>query len=282
MRTGFGNKLTEALKEKEIIPFIGVYDTFSASIAARSFDGIFISGFSFAASFYGLPDIGLISWSDIVAFARRVRTILPDTHILVDIDDGYADAEVAAHVVSLLEATGVSGIILEDQKRPKRCGHLDCKQILELDDFMPKLERVLETRDDMIVVARTDADEFDEAVRRVKAFDKAGADWVLVDGIGDMETVRRLRMQTGKPIVFNQIAGGKSPFFPLSELKTAGISVPLYSTPCLFAAQESIQEVMRAVKSNDGLLTSGDMSSVDLASCQALLEENLVRRDIHQ
>jgi 2-methylisocitrate lyase-like PEP mutase family enzyme len=282
MRTGFGNKLTEALKEKEIIPFIGVYDTFSASIAARSFDGIFISGFGFAASFYGLPDIGLISWSDIVAFARRVRTILPDTHILVDIDDGYADAEVAAHVVSLLEATGVSGIILEDQKRPKRCGHLDCKQILELDDFMPKLERVLETRDDMIVVARTDADEFDEAVRRVKAFDKAGADWVLVDGIGDMETVRRLRMQTGKPIVFNQIAGGKSPFFPLSELKTAGISVPLYSTPCLFAAQESIQEVMRAVKSNDGLLTSGDMSSVDLASCQALLEENLVRRDIHQ
>ncbi|MBP1730608.1 MAG: carboxyvinyl-carboxyphosphonate phosphorylmutase [Deltaproteobacteria bacterium] len=199
-----------------------------------------------------------------MAFAQRARTILPDTHILVDIDDGYADAEVAAHVVSLLEAIGVSGIILEDQKRPKRCGHLDCKQILELDDFMPKLERVLKTRNDMIVVARTDADEFDEAVRRVKAFDKAGADWVLVDGIGDMETVRRLRMQTSKPLVFNQIAGGRSPFFPLTELKTAGISVPLYS---------------RTLKLNDGLLASGDMSSVDLASCQALLEENLARRD---
>lgn len=279
MESGFGSKLREALREKEIIPFMGVYDTFSASIAARSFDGIFLSGFSFAASFYGLPDIGLISWSDIVAFAQRARTILPDTHMLVDIDDGYADTEVAGHVVSLLENMGVSGIILEDQKRPKRCGHLNCKEIMELEEFMPKLERVLKTRNDMIVVARTDADDFDEVVRRVKAFDEAGADWVLVDGIGDMETVRRLRVQTGKPLVFNQIAGGKSPFFSLTELKTAGISVALYSTPCLFAAQASVQGVMHSLKSNDGLLASRDMGGVDLASCQALLEENLGRRD---
>lgn len=278
MRVGYGSELRKALKENEIIPFMGVYDTFSASIAARSFEGIFVSGFSFAASFYGLPDIGLISWSDIVAFVQRVRTILPDKHILVDIDDGYADTEVAGHVVALLENIGVSGIVLEDQKRPKRCGHLDCKQVLELDDFMPKLEKVLSTRKDMVVVARTDADDFNEIVRRVKAFDAAGADWILVDGIGDIEAVRRLRMQTGKPLVFNQIAGGKSPFYSLAELKTAGVSVALYSTPCLFAAQASIQEVMRILRSNDGLLALGDMRSADLASCQALLEENLGRR----
>jgi hypothetical protein len=81
----------------EVFPVIGVYDVFSASLSAKYFDGIFVGGFSFAASHYGLPDIGLISWTDIVDLVRRIRTILPDPYILVDIDDGYADVEVARH-----------------------------------------------------------------------------------------------------------------------------------------------------------------------------------------
>ncbi len=120
MDTQFGHNLRQELIHKDIIPFIGVYDAFSATISAKYFDGIFISGYSFAASFYGIPDISLISWSDIVALVQRIRTILPNQHIVVDIDDGYADVEVACHVVSLLESIGASGIILEDQKRPKR------------------------------------------------------------------------------------------------------------------------------------------------------------------
>jgi 2-methylisocitrate lyase-like PEP mutase family enzyme len=101
---------------------------------------------------------------------------------LVDIDDGYADIEVACHVVSLLESMGASGIILEDQKRPKRCGHLNDKQILSLDEFLPKLEKVVKTRKNLVVVARTDASRPAEITRRVTAFDEAGADWLLVDG----------------------------------------------------------------------------------------------------
>jgi len=280
MGLNYGSRLRKTLTEREIIPFIGIYDTFSAAISARHFDGIFVSGFSFAASFYGMPDIGLISWSDIVALVQRIRTILPQQHVLVDIDDGYADIEVACHVVSLLESIGASGIILEDQKRPKRCGHLNNKQILSLDEFLPKLEKVIATKKDMVVVARTDANDPDDIMRRVEAFDNVGADWLLVDGVSNLDVVRAVRSRTKKPLVFNCIAGGKSPSLSLTDLKSQGISAVLYSTPCLFAAQASIQESIQRLKSSNGLLSAEISKGVDLASCQALLEENLIKRTV--
>ena len=104
---------------------------FSASIAARHFKGLFLSGFGFAASHYGLPDIGFIAWGDMVAYVQRVRTVLPRHHLLVDMDDGYGDADIACHVTRLLESVGASGVVIEDQRRPRRCGHFNGKQLLD-------------------------------------------------------------------------------------------------------------------------------------------------------
>src|SRR6476646_808955 len=160
--------------------FLGVYDVFSASLAARHYEGIFISGFGFAASHYGLPDIGFISWTDMVAYVQRIRTVLPHHHLLVDIDDGYGDPEVACHVVSLLERAGASGVVMEDQKRPRKCGHFDGKQLMDIPDYVDKLEKVLATRRAMFVVARTDATDPEDIARRVLAFSNAGADAILV------------------------------------------------------------------------------------------------------
>ena len=87
-RDDYGQLLRAELESRKIMPFVGVYDVFSATLAARHFDGLFISGFSFAASFYGLPDVGFIAWPDIVAFCHRIRAVLPRHHIIVDIDDG--------------------------------------------------------------------------------------------------------------------------------------------------------------------------------------------------
>src|SRR3990167_8196533 len=91
--TSPGNRLRESIASTKILPFIGVYDVFSATVAARHFDSLFVSGFGFAASHYGLPDIGFITWTDIVAFVQRIRTVLPMHNLLVDIDDGYCDPE---------------------------------------------------------------------------------------------------------------------------------------------------------------------------------------------
>jgi 2-methylisocitrate lyase-like PEP mutase family enzyme len=273
------HRLQEELKKGNIIPFIGVYDVFSASIAAKYYDGIFISGFGFAASFYGLPDIGFIAWSDITSFVQRVRAVLPKHHILVDIDDGYADTEVACHVVSLLEATGATGVVIEDQKRPRQCGHFDNKQIMELDGFIEKLSKVLATRRDLFVIARTDATDVDEILKRARAFANAGADAILVDAIRDLDLIKRLKSQVQKPLVFNQIAGGKSPHCSLTELRDLGISIVIYSTPCLFPAQEAIESAMIALRENDGLLHRSAPEKVDVKTCTALLNKNLARRE---
>lgn len=270
-----GQQLRVALGKTEVMPFIGVYDVFSATLAAKHYDGLFISGFSFAASHYGLPDIGFVAWPDIISLCQRMRAVLPSHHIIVDIDDGYGDAESAAHVVSLLNGVGASGVILEDQLRPRRCGHFEGKQLMDLDQYLVKLDKVLAMRKDMFVIARTDAAEFIEIERRAHAFAEAGADAILIDGLHDLNLLKQLKSTTNKPLMFNQIAGGKSLPCTLAELKAAGVSLVNYSTPCLFAVQAAIEETMIALKKSGGSLPDG----INVHDCNAILKDNLARRD---
>ena len=272
----FGQNLRQAIAERGIIPFIGIYDTFSASLAAKYYDALFISGFGFAASYYGLPDIGFVAWPDIVAFVQRLRTILPGHHLLVDIDDGYCDPEVACHVVSLLENVGASAVVLEDQKRPRKCGHFEGKELMDPDQFQQKLDKVLQTRHDMMVIARTDASDVDDIIRRVHAFAEVGPDAILVDAIRDLNLIKELKQQVQKPFTFNQIAGGKSPACDLNQLQSVGVNLVIYSTPCLFAAQTAIDEAMQNLQRRNGLLPD---KGVGVKECTTILSENLTRRD---
>lgn len=274
--------LRHEMEERDIICFAGIYDAFSASIAGKYYDALFVSGFGFAASYYGLPDIGFITWTDIVAFVQRLRTVLPHHHLLVDIDDGYCDVEVAAHTVSVLESVGASGVVLEDQQRPRRCGHYDGKQLMEMDDYVQKLERVLAARHDLVVVARTDASDLDDILRRVEAYSQAGADAILVDAVHDLSVIRTIKERTALPLVFNQIAGGKSPACNLSDLRAAGVSLVIYSTPCLFAAQEAVEKAMRALRERDGALPDRTNGRVGVSECTAVLQHNLSGDTIRQ
>lgn len=272
----FGQELRERVKQDKLVCLTGVYDVFSATLAARHFEALFISGFGFAASFYGKPNIGLIAWSDIAAFVQRVRIALPSHYLLVDMDDGYGDPDVASHAVAAIAHAGASGIILEDQKRPHKCGHVAGKQIMDWDDFLIKLRSVLKTRRDLYLVARTDAVAEAEQLRRAHAFEEAGADAVLVDGIGNLRRLRTMADQLTLPLMFNQIAGGKSPRCSLTELRSAGVRLVNYSTPCLFAAQNAIEREMIRLKAEDGLLPA---DGVNVARCTATLQDNLNRRD---
>ena len=146
----YGSALRREVHADSITPLIGVFDMFSASLAAQHYGGMFVSGFGFAASYYGLPDIGFIAWPDMVNFVQRLRLAFPQQHLLVDIDDGYVDPEVACHVVENLERIGASGVILEDQKRLRRCGHVTGKQILPIEEYLEKLNLVLQTRSELV------------------------------------------------------------------------------------------------------------------------------------
>jgi len=276
--TSAGSRFLEAVRSESVTPLAGIFDMFSASVAARHFEGLFVSGFGFAASYYGLPDIGFIAWPDMVGFVQRLRLAFPEHHLLVDIDDGYVDPETACHVVQHLSAIGASGVIIEDQQRPRRCGHVEGKQILPLEDYLEKLNLVLESRGDMVVVARTDATDADEILQRAKAFAATDADVILVDGIRSTQFIQKVRSVIApKPLLFNQIAGGKSPRLSLAELDEFGVGVAIYSTPCLFAAQSAMEQALITLKEDDGRLPAPGPGSVGVAECLALLEQNISR-----
>ncbi|MGW7056317.1 isocitrate lyase/PEP mutase family protein [Streptomyces sp. NPDC054887] len=279
----YGSALRDEIASAGTTPLIGVYDMYSASLAARHYDGLFVSGFGFAASYYGLPDIGFVAWPDMAAFAERLRGAFPRHHLLVDIDDGYVDTEVACHVVRRLERAGVSGVVLEDQKRPRRCGHADGKQILPLEEYLDKLGQVLASRTDLLVVARTDATDDEDILLRAKALAATDADVVLVDGVRDVESIRRIREAAGtKPLLFNQIAGGKSPRLSLTELAALGVGAAVYSTPCLFAAHAAVEDAVTRLKAADGLLpAAGDRGNAGVAEVTELLTGNLRRHGGH-
>lgn len=268
----------------DVEPFLGIYDCFSARIAAAYSSNLFLSGFGFSASFYGLPDAGYVPWSEMVAAAWRIRQILPQHRLLVDIDDGYVDVDTACHVVGQMERMGVAMVMLEDQARPRRCGHVDGKLLLPLADYLEKLNAVLGTREQMCVLARTDA-AGEDIFRRIEAMSKTDADVLMVDGIDSVETLRRVVQSTDKPLLFNQISGGKSPRLSMSDLRELGIRLVQYSTPLLFAAQRAMGEAMQALFHEDGVLrydrSEGDMG---VPEANTLLKTNpqlpVVRADV--
>jgi 2-methylisocitrate lyase-like PEP mutase family enzyme len=271
-----GQVLREELSNGTVIdPFLGIYDCFSASIASRYSSNLFLSGFGFSAGYYGLPDAGYIAWADMVAAAWRVRQILPEYKLLVDIDDGYVDIHTALHVVKQLERMGTAMVMLEDQGRPRRCGHVDGKQLLPLPAYMAKLNALLAERESMCVLARTDA-AGDEIFRRLEAMSATHADVLMVDGIDSIETLTQVRNCTDKPLLFNQIAGGKSPNLSIEELRALGIGLVQYSTPLLFAAQQAMTEALDSLMKSGGILPQNPNGlSVGVAECLALLQANV-------
>jgi len=279
--TTAGSKLGEVLKmaqaQKRVVPFLGVYDLFSASLAADRFGALFLSGFGLAASAFGLPDVGFIGWGDLTTTTSRLRALLPDHHVLVDIDDGFGDATVASHVARTLERCGASGVVLEDQARPRRCGHLDGKTILPLPEYLVKLEAVLQHRSSMVVVARTDASDPAEILNRVRAFEQAGCDAVLADGIKDLALFAELRQAVRCPVFCNVIGGGKVPACSRADLARQGVQGLIYSTPCLFAAQEAIERALDGLLDESADLKEALSSGRQLSHCNAVLEANLKR-----
>ena len=269
-----GSALRRRLASGAALPAMGIYDVLSASLASRYFDTVFLSGYGFSASHYGLPDEGYVTWTDMVDFAERIRAVLPDAHMVVDIDDGYGDEKIAVNVVRRLEQVGVSGVIFEDQKRPKKCGHLPGKEVLPVDVYLPRLEALLAARSDLFIVARTDA-SFEEGLERAAVFAAAGADAVMVEGLHDLDAVARVRAQL-PPEVFltvNLIQGGKTPPVGLKELEARGANLVIYSTPCLFPAQGAIEDAMQRMLDNDCRLTD-DLGRVQLAHSSSTLVAN--------
>lgn len=268
-----GEEFRRRMTNPKVLILIGVYDVFSARIAAERFEGVFCSGYSFAASAYGLPDVGYVNWGDMTDFATRIRHTIPSTHVLVDIDDGFGDEVVASNTIRILELNGLSSVMIEDQKRPRRCGHFEGKEILPLNEYLTKLSAVLRTRKSIFVIARTDVTDPSEGIERAASFAEAGADGVMMEAIRDLKTLSRLRDQISVPIMVNQLHGGKSPNWRFDELEDAGASIVICSTPCLFAAQYGIERYLDMMLEKQHLPPD---ETVTMSDCLTLLNRPIL------
>jgi len=235
---------------------IGVYDMLSALLAAQYSDSIFVSGYGLAASYLGLPDIGLITTDIMVDFVSRLRTLLPSHKIIVDLDDGYGDVKIAKLAAKKAEQAGADLLILEDQARPKKCGHLSGKNILPVDTYLAKYTNVVSSVS-IPVVARTDEEDILNASKRAKLFFTAGANHILVDGLKTKEEIITVRSSVPNATLYlNLIAGGKTCELSYNDIHELGIDKIILSTPCLSAAFQGIQNHL------EYLVTSHELNSL--------------------
>nr|BAE95212.1 carboxyphosphonoenolpyruvate phosphonomutase [uncultured Candidatus Nitrosocaldus sp.] len=250
--------LLAKVKEGEAVVVPGVYDALSAKIAEQvGFDAVFQSGYSVAASMLGMPDYGLLNANEVIEQARRIASSV-SIPLIVDIDTGYGNALNVRRVVQELERAGAKGIFLEDQVWPKRCGHMQGKQVIAVEEYMQKLYAALDVRSskEFIVVARTDALEplgIDEAIDRANRYAKAGADLVFIEAPRSVEEMKRICREVKAPLVANMIEGGRTPLLSINELKSLGYRFILFPLTAVLSAAYAIKEILSLLKT-DGLV----------------------------
>jgi len=252
-------KLREYLQREGVLTLrVCAYDALSAVLIERAgFEVVGTTGYGISASLIGQPDIGLVGFAEML---ERVRTIVNATELPVDadIDTGYGNALNVFWAVKNFARVGVAGIRLEDQVWPKRCGHMEGKNIVPLEEMINKIKAATDAKNEenpeMVIGARTDARTvagFEEVVRRAKAYAEAGADYVYVETPQSLYEIETLVREVSRPISFNIIPGGKTPIFELEKLAELGVkylSVPMI---CLYPATKAIMEALNALKNKD-------------------------------
>jgi 2-methylisocitrate lyase-like PEP mutase family enzyme len=273
--------LKDPEKTKATLPFVGVFDVFSASLAAKKWEAVFCSGYCFSASYYGLPDAGFITWSDMADWVARLRLLLPDTHIAVDIDDGYGHDKLVEMVIRRMELSGASAVILEDQRRPKKCGHLPGKEVVPIDEYVKKLKAALRARESLFIVARTDASTLEEGIRRVTTYAKLGVDCVMVEGITDLAHIGVIRkaVPAGVHVLVNMVEGGRTPTVTMHELAKLGAQLALFSMPMLFAAHAAMEYALNRLIETDGRTTKPDEKELVNSVCPSCKQNAITLKE---
>ena len=275
---GRAEHLRELLAAPGPLELPGCYDVLSAMVIDQvGFSACFLSGYGVAASVCGNPDIGLTTLTETASMARNVAGTLR-IPLVVDADNGYGNEENVTRAIGELEHAGAAGIVIEDQVFPKRCGHAANKAVIPQDEFLRKLDRALNgRRTPLVVIARTDSTDLDDAIRRATAFHAAGADATIVDGLTSIEALRRVGREVPGLKQINLIYGGRTPLLSAAELHALGFKIVLYSTPALYAVMTTLQRSMRQLKET-GNLDSLSAESTSFPVFQDFIETRYIER----
>ena len=241
------------LKEKKPLIIPGVYDAIGAKIAEKAgFNAMFQTGYGTSATLFGMPDYGFISSAETVDNARRICRAV-SVPVIVDADTGYGNALSVWKLVKELESAGASGIFLEDQRWPKRCGHMQGKEVVSQEEYAEKLGAAIDARSNknFIIVARTDAratEGLDAAIERGLYNKKLGADAIFVEAPKSIQEMKKIGKAIKAPLVANMIEGGATPLISASALNKMGFKIILYPLSVLFANTFATINILKELK----------------------------------
>ncbi|WP_085523473.1 methylisocitrate lyase [Tuberibacillus sp. Marseille-P3662] len=237
------------MHDSEILKIPGAHDGMSALIAKQTgFEAIYLSGAAYTAS-RGLPDLGMINSEEITAKARELvrASNLP---VLVDIDTGYGGVlNVARTAQEMLEAR-VAAVQIEDQELPKKCGHLNGKQLIPKEEMMEKIHAIKEIAPHLVVVARTDAkavEGVESAIERANAYVEAGADAIFPEAFTTEDEFRQVSSSISAPLLANMTEFGKTPYYTADEFAAFGYSMVIYPVTSLRVAAKAYEKVFQDI-----------------------------------
>lgn len=246
--------LRQKLESGEFLVIPGVQDMIATVLARKvGFDIVYGSGYWLTASCHGLPDAGIVTFTQMQErMATLVRT--SNAAVIADADTGYGGLLNVHHTVRGYEQAGVTAIQLEDQEFPKKCGHTPFKRCIPTQDMADKIRVAAEAREDkdnFLIIARTDAraeQGFDEAMRRLEAYANAGADILFFEAPQSEEEMRRACEAFDRPMLANMSNGGKTPILSAQELREIGYSLAIYPAMTSLVAAAAMEQALVRLK----------------------------------
>ncbi len=248
--------LRDLMSRRQVILAPGAYDALSARLVeAAGFPAVYMTGFGVAASMLGRPDVGLTTMSEMLDSARRIVQAVT-VPVIADADTGYGNALNVIRTVKEYEAAGLAAIQLEDQVSPKRCGHMEGKQLIPSDEMEGKIRAAVSARrnPDFVIIARTDAravEGMEAAINRGRRYHQAGADMLFVEAPQTEDEIEHVAHELKDvPLLFNWAEGGKTPPVPLSMLEKLGFRLVIFPVGALLAATTAVRQLLDVLKTD--------------------------------
>ena len=247
--------LKKMLHDEEILVMPGAHDALSAKvIESVGFKAVVLGGYSATASRMGMPDISLLTMTEMANCIHHIVDAV-DIPLFADGDTGHGNVTNVQRTVREFEKAGAAALFIEDQVFPKRCGHMDGKQIIPTEDMVAKIKAAVDARadDDLVIMARTDAvatHGVDEAIERANIFVEAGADLILVEAPTSTEEMKRSNDSINAPTMANMVEGGKTPILTTKELQDIGYSVVCIPNATVYTTTWALKQLWTGLKEN--------------------------------
>jgi 2,3-dimethylmalate lyase len=243
-------RLRRLIFAPEIVVIPGVPDALCARIAEQEgFEAVFVGGYASTASLLGMPDVGLLSMTEMAEQARRICGAV-DIPVFADGDTGHGNVTNVARTMREFERAGAAAIFFEDQVAPKRCGHMSGKQVIPVQEMVWKIQAAIDARvdADLTIMARTDAlaiEGIDAAIERIHRYVQAGADMAFVESPESVEQMRKLTAEIHVPQLANMLPGGRTPSLTTAELQDIGFACVAHPTSLTYAVASAARLLLR-------------------------------------